>query len=66
MVLGLSPLHACIMYLFDSFEDEYHICGGNSLYMLDKFHKDTFNHTKKVNLHGVVRNSRCSLPQCVI
>ena len=34
---GLSPLHARLMFLFDSMEDKYHECGVDNLYMSAKF-----------------------------
>ena len=64
--IGLSPLHARVMYLFDSYEDEYHICGVDHLYVSAKFCKDTFNHNKKINLHGVTRKSGRGIPEYVL
>ena len=60
--LGLSPIHARVMYLFDSCEDECHICGVDNLYMSVKFCKDTYNHSKKIRLHGFTRKGGRGLP----
>ena len=54
------------MYLFDSCDDEYHICGVDNLYMSAKFCRDAFNHSKKIKLHGVTRKSGQGLPDCVL
>ena len=54
------------MYLFDSCDNEYHICRVDNLYMYAKFFRDTFNHSKKIKLHGVTRNSGRGLPGCVL
>ena len=54
------------MYLFDSCEDEYHICGVDNLYMYAKFCKDTFNHDKNINLHGVTRKSGRGITESVL
>lgn len=64
--LGLSPLHARVMYLFDACEDEFHICGVDNLYMSAKFCKDAYNHNKKICLHGVTRKGGRGLPQSVV
>ena len=36
------------MYLFDSCEDEYHICGVDNLFMSAKFCKDMINNNKNI------------------
>ena len=54
------------MYLFDSWKDEYHICGIDNLYMSDKFCKYTFDRNNKINLHGVTRKSSRGLPESVL
>ena len=62
----LSPLHARAMYLFDSCNDEYHICGVDNLYMSAKFFRENFNHSKKIKLHGVTRKSGRGIHDCVL
>ena len=64
--IGISLIHARVMYFFDSCGDEYHICGVDNLYMSDKFFKDTFNYNKKINLHGVTRKSVSGLPESIV
>ena len=64
--LGLSPLHTRVMYLFDSCEDENHICGVDNLYMSAKFCRDTYTHKKKIHLYGVTRKSGRGLPESVL
>ena len=54
------------MYLFDSCEDECHICGVDNLYNSAKFCKDTYNHSKKICLHGVTRKGGRGLPESVL
>ena len=54
---GLSLLHARVRYLFDSCDYEYHIYGVDNSCMSAKFCRDTFNHSKKIKLHGVTRKS---------
>ena len=31
-----------------------------------KLYKYTFNHNKKINLHGVTRNSGCGIPESIL
>ena len=64
--LGLSPLHALVMYLFDVYEDECHICGVDNLYTSAKFCKDTYNHSKNIRLHNVTRKGGRGLPESVL
>ena len=64
--MGLSPLHARVMSLFDKVTDEYHECGVDNLYMSAKFCRDAYNHPKKVRLHGVTRKSGRGLPSSVL
>ena len=63
---GLSPLHDRVMALFDDVTDEYHECGVENLYMYAKFFRDAYNHTKKIKLHGVTRNSGRELPASIM
>ena len=64
--IGLSPLHDRVVYLFDSCENEYHICDVDNLYISAKFFKDTFNHNKKINLHVVIRHYGHEQPESVL
>ena len=61
-----SPSFLYVMYLFDSCDDEYHVCGVDNLYMSTKICRDTFNHSKKIKLHGVTRKSGRGLPDCFL
>ena len=63
---GLSPLHARLMFLFDSMEDKYHECGVDNLYMSAKFARDAYMHENKIKLHGVTRKSGRGLPSFVL
>ena len=54
------------MALFDDVTDEYHECGVDNLYMSAKFCRDAYNHTKKIKLHGVTRNSGRGLPASIM
>ena len=63
---GISPFYARVMYLFDSCDNEYHICGVDHLYMSTKFCIDSFNHNKKIKLHGVTKNSGRGIPDFVL
>ena len=63
---GLSPLRARVMALFDDVTDEYHDCGVDNLYMSAKFCRDSYNHTKKIKLHGVTRKSGRGLPASIM
>ena len=52
---GLSPLHSRVMTLFDSVEDDYHVCGMDKLYNYVTFCKRAWNHKSKIKVHGVTR-----------
>ena len=52
---GLSPLHARVMSLFDTLEDEHHQCAMDNLYNSANFCRFAVNHPKKVLCHGVTR-----------
>ena len=54
------------MSLFDTVTNEYHECGVDNLYMSAKFCRDTYNHPKKVKLHGVTRKSGRGLPSSIM
>ena len=45
---GLSPLHSCVMGLFDTVEDKHHQCAMDNLYNSAAFCQAAYNHDKKV------------------
>ena len=51
----LSPLHSCVMGLFDSIEDKHHQFTMDNLYNSAAFCKAAYNHKKRVICHGVTR-----------
>jgi Transposase IS4/SAP domain len=64
--MGMSPLHARVMSLFDCLEDNYHRCSMDNLYMSAKFARNAFNHPNKVLIAGVTRKGLRGLPNCVM
>ena len=64
--IGLYPLHARVMALFDEVTIEYHECGVDNMYMSAKFCRDAYTHPKKINLHGVTRKYGRGLPSTII
>ena len=60
--MGLSPLHARVMFLFDALKEKYHTCGMDNLYTSALFFKDAYNHPNKVMCHGVARRSGRGIP----
>ena len=63
---GLSPLHSRVMKLFDSVEDDYHVCGMDNLYNSVTFCKRAWNHKRELNVHGVTRKCMRGIPGCVV
>ena len=63
---GLSPLHARVMALYDSVEDQNHHCAMDNLYNSAAFCKAAYNHEKRVLVHGVTRKGMRGLPKVVI
>ena len=66
MKTGLSPLHSSVMTLFDSVEDDHHVCGMDNLYNSITFCKRVCNHKRKLKVHGVTRNGMRGIPGCVV
>ena len=66
MSIGLSPLHAQLMDLFNEVTDEYHECGVDNLYIFEKFFRDAYTHPKKINLHGVTCKSGRGLSSTIM
>jgi hypothetical protein len=56
--MGLSPLHARVMWLFDQLKDHGHRCRVDNLYMSAKFAKFCYNHDNKILLEGVASGSQ--------
>ena len=63
--MGLSPLHARVLWLFACVKDRWHICGLDNLYNSAKFCRVAFVHSK-VLLNGVTRKGMRGLPKCVL
>jgi hypothetical protein len=64
--LRLSPLHARVMWLFDSLLDDHHQVGMDNLYNSAAFCRAAFLHLRKVLCHGVVRKGGRGAPKCII
>ena len=52
---GLSPLYSRVMELFDSAEDDHHVCGMDNLYNYVTFCERAWNHKMKLKVCGVTR-----------
>lgn len=63
---GHSPLHARVMFLFDSLKDRYHRCGMDNLYISAKFLAAAYKHDKKVLVAGVCRKGGRGFPEAVL
>ena len=63
---GLLPFHSRVMTLFDSVEDDYHICGMDNLFNYVTFCKRVWNHKRKSKVHGVTRKGMRGIPGCVV
>ena len=63
--MGLSPLHARVMSLFDAVNDKFHHCAMDNLYNSAAFCKAAFTHSHKVLVHGVTRKGMRGIPECV-
>jgi hypothetical protein len=63
--MGLSPLYARVMWLFDQLKDHGHRCRVDNLYMSCTFAKFCYNHDNKILLEGVARKGR-GIPQVVV
>jgi hypothetical protein len=64
--MGLSPLHARVMALFDTMKDKNHRVAMDNLYMSAKFARAAYNHPNQVLIAGVTRKGMCGLPKAVI
>ena len=49
----LLPLQYRVMTLFDSVEDDYHVCGMDNMYNCVTFCKRAWNHKWKLKVHDV-------------
>lgn len=63
--MGLSPLHARVLSLFDMLDDKCHHVSMDNLYNSAKFCKDCFNHPMKVLVAGVTRGGLRGVPECI-
>ena len=61
----LSPLYSRVMSLFDTVQDEFHVCGMDNLYNSATFCKRAWNHKWKLKVHGVTRKGMRGIPVCV-
>ena len=64
--MGLSPLLARTMALFDSLRDEHHCCSMDNLYNSATFCRYSYNHRNRVLVHGVTRKWGRGIPDCVL
>ena len=64
--MGLSPLHASTMELFDTVYDEYHQFAMGNLYDYSAFSGAAYNNKFKVLCHDVMRKFGRGLPPSVI
>jgi hypothetical protein len=62
----LSPLHARVMYMFDSLKDDYHRCGMDNLYISAKFIAAAYQHERKILVAGVCRKGGRGFPKAVL
>ena len=63
--IGLSPLHARVMFLFDHLKYPHHCIYMDNLYMSAMFVKRAIESKNKVKIHGVTRNHLKSIPLIV-
>ena len=54
------------MALFDVLDDEYHEVGCDNLYITAKFARASYNHPKKVKIHGVFQTHLQGLPSMTV
>ena len=65
--MGLSPLLARTMALFDSLCDQHNCCRMDNLYNSAAFCQYAYNHQNRVLIHGVTRKwGQVILPDCVL
>jgi hypothetical protein len=61
---GMSPLHACCLFLLDQLKEKYHVCGVVNLYISsEKFFHEANVSKNQVLCHGAVRKSGRGLPK---
>ena len=53
--MKLSPLHSSVMDLFDSLQDNNHVCGMDNLYKLATFCRKAYTYDKMVMVYGAAR-----------
>ena len=63
---GLSPLHSSVITLFDSVEDDHHVCGMENLYNSVTFCDRSWNQQRKLKVHVVTRKVMRGVPGCVV
>jgi hypothetical protein len=63
---GLSPLHACCLFLMDQLKEKYHACRMDNLYTSARFFREAYAGENKVLCHAVARKSGRGLLKSVI
>ena len=62
---GLSPLHSCVMGLFDTVKDKHHQCAMDNLYNSAAFCKAAYNDKMKILCHSVTTTGMQGIPKSV-
>ena len=62
--MGLSPLLARTMLLFNALQDKHHCCGMDNLYAA--FCRYVHNHKNRVLVYGVTQKWGLGIPDCVL
>ena len=66
-MLGFSPTHSQILFMFEQLEGRFFTCGMDNLFMSSKFCRAAYAEIKqKVMIHGVCRTHDRGLPSFVI
>jgi len=64
--MGLSPLLARTMALFNALRDKHHCCGMDNLYNSAAFCRYAYNHKNRVLVHGVMQKLGRGIPDCIL
>jgi len=64
--MGLSPLHARSLWIFDQLKDKFHRVWVDNLYMSARFAKNAYNSKNQVLVAGVTRSKQRGVPLCVV
>ena len=63
---GYTPLHSCILGMFNQLDEKHHNCWFDNLYLSAKFCRATFTHPNVVWIAGPTRKSGYGLSKCVL